>query len=107
MKRYGSTIRVRPEMIEEYKRLHVAVWPDVLRRISACKSRNYSISVIGYPLFSYFEYTGNDFDADMKKMADDPVTQRWWAITKPCQERVPEAQPGEWWATMEEVFHTP
>ena len=107
MKRYGSTIRVRPEMIEEYKRLHVAVWPDVLRMISACNIRNYSIYLTGNTLFAYFEYTGNDFDADMKKMADDPVTQRWWAITKPCQERVPEAHPGEWWATMEEVFHTP
>jgi L-rhamnose mutarotase len=43
----------------------------------------------------------------MKKMADDPATQRWWEITKPCQEPVPDARPGEWWATMEEVFHTP
>jgi L-rhamnose mutarotase len=107
MTRYGSTIRVRPEKIEEYKRLHAAVWPDVLSMINACNIRNYSIYLIGTTLFAYFEYTGKDFAADMKKMADDPTTQRWWEITKPCQEPVPDARPGEWWATMDEVFHTP
>ena len=28
MKRYGSIIGVKPEKLEEYKKLHVAVWPD-------------------------------------------------------------------------------
>ena len=106
MKRYGMVIKVRPEKLEEYKRLHAKVWPAVLRTISECHIRNYSIYHKDGYLFSYFEYHGGDFGADMAKMAADPVTQEWWAVCEPCQEPLPTRAPGEWWADMEEVFHT-
>lgn len=105
MKRYGMVIRVRPERFEEYKRHHAAVWPDVLAMISRCHIRNYSIYHKDGFLFSYFEYTGDDFDADMRRMAADPVTQQWWALMKPMQDPLETRSPGEWWAEMEEVFH--
>jgi len=110
MKRYGSVIGVRAEKLEEYKRLHAAVWPDVLKMIKACNIRNYSIYLRKMPdgkhyLFSYFEYTGKDFEADMAKMAADPATQKWWSVCEPCQEPLPDRAKGEWWADMEEVFH--
>lgn len=109
MKRYGSVIRLQPEKVDEYKRLHAAVWPDVLKMISACNIRNYSIylrQIDGQPtLFSYFEYVGSDFAGDMAKMAADPTTQRWWDCCKPCQKPLDDRAPGEWWADMEEVFH--
>ena len=41
----------------------------------------------------------------MAKMAADPETQRWWDIQMPCQAPIPTRAEGEWWATMEEVFH--
>ncbi len=56
-------------------------------------------------LFAYMEYIGDDFDADMKKMAADPKTQEWWAIMEPMQQPVEKRKEGEWWANMEEVFH--
>lgn len=110
MKRYGMVLRLRPEKVEEYKRLHAAVWPEVLKMIADCNLRNYSIFLRtlddGRPyLFSYFEYVGTDFAADMAKMAADPTTQRWWAECIPCQEPLANRGPGEWWANMEEVFH--
>ena len=105
MKRYGSVIGVRPEKLEEYKRLHAAVWPDVLKMIKDCNIRNYSIYFKDGYLFSYFEYIGTDFDGDMAKMAADATTQKWWAVCKPCQSPLPTRKPGEWWADMEEVFH--
>ena len=106
MKRYGSVIRVVPEKLDEYKRLHAAVWPGVLKKINECNIRNYSIYYRDGFLFSYYEYTGDDYDADMAKMASDPETQRWWKETDPCQHPVESAAQGEWWAEMEEVFHT-
>ena len=105
MKRYGSVIRVWPEKLDEYKRLHAAVWPAVLKMIGACNIRNYSIYHKDGYLFSYFEYTGQNFDADMAKMAADPTTQKWWAVCKPCQHPLDTRAEGEWWANMEEVFH--
>ncbi|MDX2443331.1 MAG: L-rhamnose mutarotase [Bacteroidales bacterium] len=105
MKRYGMVIRVYPDKIEEYKKLHASVWPDVLTKITQCNIRNYSIYLKDNQLFSYFEYIGDDFKADMDKMAADPVTQRWWDVCKPCQEPLETRSEGEWWADMEEVFH--
>ncbi len=57
-------------------------------------------------LFAYFEYVGEDFDADMAKMAADPKTQEWWDIMKPMQAPIETRAEGEWWAAMQEVFHT-
>ncbi len=110
MQRYGMVLGVKAEKIAEYKRLHAAVWPDVLRRIAACNLRNYSIFLRRMPdgqhyLFSYFEYVGTDFAADMAAMAADPTTQRWWALCMPCQEPLGDRAAGEWWASMEAVFH--
>lgn len=111
VQRYGMVIGLKPEKIEEYKTLHANAWPGVLEQIEKCNIRNYSI-YLGeieegeYYLFGYFEYVGNDFEADMKKMAADPTTQRWWEETDPCQIPVPNRKEGEWWMNMEEVFHT-
>jgi L-rhamnose mutarotase len=105
--RYGMVIKVRPEKLDEYKRLHAAAWPGVLKKIHECNIRNYSIYLKDNYLFSYFEYVGRDFKTDMAKMAADPTTQKWWKMTDPCQEPLPTRAEGEWWARMEEVFHTP
>ncbi len=105
MKRYGQVIRVKPEKLEEYTKLHAAVWPDVLNKIAECNIRNYSIFHRDGFLYAYFEYVGSDFDGDMAQMAADPRTQEWWAVCKPCQEPVDSCAEGEWWGNMEEVFH--
>jgi len=107
MKRYGAVIGLKPAEIAEYKRLHAAVWPDVLKQIRASNIRNYSI-FLREPenlLFSCYEYVGTDHDADMAAMAADPRTQEWWAVCMPKQAPLDSRAEGEWWASMEEVFH--
>lgn len=105
MKRYGTVIQVRPEKLEKYKELHVNTWPGVLKANSECNIRNYSIYFRDGLLFSYFEYIGDDFEADMAKMAANPTVQEWWSHCIPCQQKVPTATESDWWAPMEEVFH--
>jgi L-rhamnose mutarotase len=105
MQRFASTLRLRPESEAMYKEYHRSVWPDVLRTITACNIHNYSIFLRDGILFSYFEYAGDDFAADMAKMAADKKTQEWWAITNPMQEPLENRAEGEWWASMPEVFH--
>lgn len=105
MKRYGMAIKIRPENLDEYKRLHADVWPNVLKMIGECNIRNYSIYHKDGMMFSYFEYVGEDFDSDMAKMAADPTTQKWWDVCKPLMDPLESRTPGEFWANMEEVFH--
>lgn len=107
MQRYGSMIGISPDAIPRYKELHAAVWPEILAMIRQCNIRNYSI-YLREPenlMFSYFEYVGDDFVADMAKMAADPKTQEWWSVCGPLQRPLDTRAAGEWWANMEEVFH--
>ncbi|WP_435170292.1 L-rhamnose mutarotase [Falsirhodobacter sp. 1013] len=107
MQRMGHVIRLHPEDVAEYIRLHADVWPGVLARLRASHITNYSIFLRRSEnlMFSYWEYLGADFAADNAAIAADPVTQRWWAICGPMQVPLDTRDEGEWWARMEEVFH--
>jgi len=108
MKRMGFCLGLKPDQIAEYKGIHAAVWPEVLATIARCNIRNYTI-FLREPentLFATFEYHGADFAKDMETMAADPKTQEWWKICVPMQVPFETRKAGEWWAEMEEVFHT-
>ncbi len=108
--RYGSVIGVKEESLAKYKELHANPWPAVNEQIKKSNIQNYSIYLTQFPdgkyyLFSYFEYTGDDFDVDMAKMAEDPTTQKWWKETEPCQIPLENRPEGEFWKSMPEVYH--
>lgn len=105
MVRHGQIIGVKKERLEEYKKYHAEVWPEIASKIKECNIQNYSIYYKDGLLFAYFEYVGNNFNADMEKMAADPKTREWWDIMKPMQDPLSTRSEGEWWAEMEEVFH--
>jgi L-rhamnose mutarotase len=106
MKRFGQVIQLKKGMLEEYTRYHAAVWPEVLKTISECGIRNYTIYHKDGWLFANFEYHGSNFEADSKKMGECPHTQKWWEIMMPMQNPVDFREEGEWWCTMDEVFHS-
>ncbi|WOO42706.1 L-rhamnose mutarotase [Rubellicoccus peritrichatus] len=110
MKRYGCVIGVKEEKLEEYLELHRNVWPAVEDKMHECNIRNFTIFLRRLPdgkpyLFCYFEYVGENYEADMAKNAADETTQKWWSICKPCQEPLADREEGEWWANMEEIVH--
>ena len=105
IERFGSLIKVRPEFEERYIILHKHTFPGVLDRIHKSNIRNYSIFLKDGILFSYFEYTGDDYEGDMAKIGKDTVTREWWKLTDPMQEPLETRKEGEWWASMEEIFH--
>jgi L-rhamnose mutarotase len=103
--RLASVIGIPAENVEEYERLHSAVWPAVLERLRESHMTNYSIYRYGELLFSYLEYTGDDLDADNAATAANEATQEWWAVCEPLQRPLPDRVPGEWWKLLPEVFH--
>lgn len=105
LQRYSSIIKVKSEKLQEYKRLHANVWPEILDMIKKCNIQNYSIYYKDGYLFSYYEYIGDDYQKDMESIAADPFTQKWWDVCKPCQEPIENRKENGWWADMEEVFH--
>lgn len=104
-RRCGSVIGLRPEHEAVYREMHASVWPAVLDQIRRAHICNYTIFVHGGLLFSYFEYEGDDFEADMAAMAADPETRRWWDVVGPMQQQLPGTADGDWWLPINEVFH--
>ncbi len=105
VRRFGQIIKVKPEKLEYYKELHAHPWPCVLEKIREANIRNYSIYIQDTLLFAYFEYVGDNFEADMQRIAADTCTQRWWRETDPCQSTL-DPTGKSWWLNMKEVFHT-
>src|SRR5437763_15404067 len=99
MQRFGQVLGIRPEGIEEYERLHAAVWPEVLATIQACNIRNYSIFRHEELLFACFEHVGEDFASDMAKLANAPKTRAGWAYTEPLDEPPATRTPGAEWVS--------
>jgi len=104
MQRFGMVIGIKENKLDEYKRLHAAVWPDVLDVLKKYHISNYSIFQKDALLFSYFEYAGDNLEIDFKRMGDEAIMKEWYGVCGPCQEPVDTRKDGEWWATMEQVF---
>ncbi|MEI8038531.1 MAG: L-rhamnose mutarotase [Verrucomicrobiota bacterium] len=110
VQRHAWVTGLKPQKADYYRKLHASPWPSVNANLKACNIRNFSIYERGIAgktyLFAYLEYTGKDFDADMKKMAEDPETRRWWKETDPCQSPLPDAKKaGKTWADTKEIYH--
>ena len=103
--RVGSLIKLKPEYEERYIILHKHTFPGVLDRLRKSHIRNYSIFLMDGMLFSYYEYRGDEHDRDLAKIGQDPVTQDWWKLTDPMQVPIESRKEGEWWASMDEIFH--
>jgi L-rhamnose mutarotase len=104
-RRVAAVIGLPAENAAEYDMLHAAIWPEITERLAASGIRNYSIYRHGDVLFSYFEYEGDDYEADQAALAADPATQRWWALTAPLQRPLGPHPEQEWWMPLPEVFH--
>ena len=110
VKRYGSVVELLPEKEKQYRELHAAVWPDVVKAIKKANIQNYNIYLTEINgkkyLVSYLEYTGNDAAKDFASIGLDKTTkEKWWPITDACQKRLPGAPEGEQWLGMEMLMH--
>ena len=105
MKRIGEVVKIRPECLESYKAHHADPWPGINEMIKECNIQNYSIFQRGDYMFAYYEYVGDDFAADMKKMEEDPVSQQWEVLMRSMMTPVDDCNEGDFWAGMSEVYH--
>jgi L-rhamnose mutarotase len=112
IERHAWVTGLKPEKASYYRKLHANPWPSVNAMLKECNVSKFAIyerAIEGKTyLFAYLEYTGKNFDADMKKMAADPETQRWWKETDPCQSPLPDAlKAGKIWSDTNELYHLP
>ena len=103
MKRICFTLRIRPELVEGYRKEHQAVWPEMRAALQASGWRDYTLFLRPDGLLIGYLVT-DDFDQAKAAMKDLPVNQRW-------QEHMAAffGQSGEHaddqMLSLEEVFH--
>lgn len=81
--RIGFRLRVRPELIDDYRSHHREVWPEMLAALRRCGWHNYSLFLDDDgSLFGYFESPGTLADA-VSAMQSEPVNERWQTLMAP------------------------
>ena len=104
MQRMGMAIRIRPERLDDYRRLHAEPWAEMDAALRAAGIRNYSIWLEDREmlLFGYWEYVGSDYPADMARLGALDITKRWLALTDPCQSPMSPGEQG--WSFLPRVY---
>ena len=94
-------VGIKPEKIEEYERLHADSNPGVRDLLTKYHMHNFSIflqQIEGkWYEFGYYEYTGDDFDADMAALAKEPRNIEWLKVCDPMQFRCRARRVGPKW----------
>jgi L-rhamnose mutarotase len=75
VERFAWKARILPGKVEEYRRRHDEIWPEMSQELSAAGIRNYSIWNIGDGLFGYYECDSIERAARMQANSD--VVRRW------------------------------
>jgi L-rhamnose mutarotase len=105
MKRIGFVLKVKQARLEEYKRRHEQVWPEMLHALRAAGWHNYSLFLRDDGLlFGYFE-TPESLQAAQARMAATEVNTRWQETMAPFFESPNNARPDEMFVELTEVFH--
>lgn len=105
MTRVGFVLKVKEDRIDEYRRRHREVWPDMLQALREAGWHNYSLFLApDGTLFGYFE-TPESLEAAQAAMAAKEVNERWQAEMAPFFELPQGAAPDTGMLVLEEIFH--
>jgi L-rhamnose mutarotase len=106
LNRIAFRLRVRPEMIDEYRQHHSDVWPEMREALARRGWHNYSLFLDrDGTLFGYFETPGS-LDEAVAAMQSEPVNVRWQALMAPYFDN-DDAPADQQMRAIEEVFHLP
>jgi L-rhamnose mutarotase len=104
MTRYCFLLQVRPELLEEYRQRHAAVWPEMLRALKESGWHNYSLFARDDGLLvGYVE--SDDLAAAQAAMAATEVNARWQAEMGRFFTGLEGRGPDESFLLLDEVFH--
>lgn len=105
MKRVGFLLKVKAAKLEEYKKHHEEVWPEMLEALNKHGWHNYSLFMRDDGLmFGYFE-TPDSFQAALDGMDGEAINAKWQEFMAPYFESTDGAHPDKMMVELEEVFH--
>ena len=106
MRRVCFTLRVKPDRLEEYRRRHAAVWPEMMAALRSAGWHDYSLFLRDDGLLVGYFLT-EDLDASLDAMEATEVNARWQAEMAPFFADLPGGRPDRGFIVLDEVFHLP
>ena len=106
-RRYCLTLDLKddPELIEEYKRYHEKIWPEITESICDSGINDMEIYLRGNRMFMIMEVDeGFSFEAKAAADSSNRKVQQWEDLMWRFQQALPDAKPGEKWLRMERIF---
>lgn len=104
MERVCLQLQVRRDRIEEYKRRHRAVWPEMLEALAQAGWRNYSLFLRHDGLLIGYLETPS-LEQAVQSMGHTDVNARWQREMAEFFEDLAQARPDTGFVQLEEVFH--
>jgi len=101
MIRKGFVMQLHPGNVEEYRRRHQPIWPELQEVLREYGVRNYSIFLHPETL-QLFGYAEIESEERWAAIAQTEVCRRWWQYMKELMATNPDASPVA--VGMEEVF---
>jgi L-rhamnose mutarotase len=104
VRRVCFTLQVSPDHIDEYRRRHAAVWPEMLAALRDAGWQDYSLFLredgllVGY-------FTTDDLEAALSTMDATEVNRRWQAEMAPFFADLPGGRADQGMQILEEVFN--
>jgi L-rhamnose mutarotase len=95
-------MKLPPGAVDEYRRRHKEIWPELATLLSDCGIHDYSI-FLDEETLSLFAVLKLRLDNTRDALPDHPVMKRWWAHMAPLMEVEPGDRPREW--PLVPMFH--
>ena len=105
MERFAWKATLKDGMLDEYKRRHDALWPELKEVLKEAGISNYSIWQTGNELFGYFECAKGIVYAEQYQ-AQSAVVDRWNAYMKDVMTMELDPQTGAQ-PRLQQVFFLP
>ena len=88
-------MKLKPGAVDEYRRRHDALWPDLAAALDAAGIYDYSIFLDAETLhlFALLKLADGDTSAALPQL---PVMRRWWHYMADLMETDPGTRPREW-----------
>jgi L-rhamnose mutarotase len=102
MRRHAFTMKLKPGNVEEYKRRHEQIWPELAEVLRAAGISDYSIFLDEKTLTLFAVQTLADGNT-VAELPHHPVVKRWWDSMAPLMEVNPDNSPA--WGELKQVFH--
>jgi len=104
VRRVCFTLQVAPDRLDEYRRRHAAVWPEMLEALAAAGWRDYSLFLRDDGLLVGTLLT-DDLASAQAAMAATDVNRRWQAEMAPFFVDLPGGRPDLGLTVLDEVFN--